>query len=96
MRALCAKPGSKEDAAARGPAAEPDDCGLEVGGGKGRRGLGEEVELRRSWCGEGDEDGARVEEKVGVDTDGEMRRRPWREVDPEGSMAVAASTGTGI
>lgn len=98
MRALWAKPGVEADAAARGPAAEAeeaDEWGLEVGEGRGRRGLGEEVELRRSWCGEGDEDGARVE-KVGVESEGEMGRRPWRELEPERSMEVAASTEGGI
>jgi hypothetical protein len=98
IRALWAKPWGEADAGARGPAAEaeePDEWGLEVGEGKGRRGLGEEVELRRSWCGEGDEDGARVE-KVGVESDGEMGRRPWRELEPERSMAVAVSNEDGI
>ena len=33
-----------------------------------------------------------MEEKVGVESDGEMGRRPWREPEPERSMAVAAST----
>jgi len=99
MRALWTKPEGEADAAARTPAVEaeePDEWGLEVGEGKGRRGLGEEVELRRSWCGERDEDGARVEEKVGVESDGEMGRRPWLELDPDRSMGVAASTEDGI
>lgn len=78
MRALWAKPGG---GAARGPAAEADEWGLEVGEGKERRGLGEEVELRRSWCGEGEE------EKVGVESDGEKGRRPWRELEADRSMA---------
>lgn len=84
MRALWAKPGG---GAARGPAAEAeaeaDEWGLEVGEGKERRGLGEEVELRRSWCGEGEE------EKVGVESDGEKGRRPWRELELEADRSMA-------
>lgn len=65
----------------------------EEGEGKETRGFGEDVELR---CGAGDAadegDGERVE-KVGVDSDGEMRRRPWRDVDPdEGSMQAGAGS----
>jgi hypothetical protein len=61
-----------------------EERGLEEEEGNGTRGFGEEVELRRSWwwCGAGDGDGERVE-KVGVESDGEMRRRPWRDADPE-------------
>lgn len=65
----------------------------EEGEGKETRGFGEDVELR---CGAGDAadegDGEWVE-KVGVDSDGEMRRRPWRDVDPdEGSMQAGAGS----
>jgi hypothetical protein len=90
-RALCANAGcdAKDNApAARGPpAAPPPPPDLEEEAeGKGRSGCGEEVELRRSWCGAGDREGELVE-KVGEESDGEMRRRPWRGPDPEGSMA---------
>jgi hypothetical protein len=91
---LCANAGPEaEDAAAwaRGPATA--ERGLETAAdeeevGKGARGFGEEVELRRSWCGPGDEDGGRERvEKAGEESDGEMRRRPWWGPEPEGSMA---------
>ena len=104
-RALWANAGPEAEAAPaaapRGPAPPKEERGrlAEEEAGKGTSGFGEDVELRRSWwwwCGAGDAagegDGERVE-KVGVESDGEMRRRPWRDADPElGSMPAAAGS----